>query len=75
MLTVSGKLFTIWAGSIFVNSIGTINTSDLEICGSIAHHDIVVKFIDILEPAIGMLLDNIAYVSWLSEGILKSQVH
>ena len=48
----------------FTNRSGTINNSDLELCGNIAQHYIVAQFADILERTIGTLLDNIAIWSW-----------
>ena len=41
---------------------GTINNSDLELCGNIAHHDVVAQFANILERTIDTLLDNIPNV-------------
>ena len=69
----------------FTNRIGTINNSDLELCGNIAHHNVVAQFADILERTIRSLLDNIANVYWLQKGsttttgpaayILRLQAH
>ena len=52
----------------FTNRTGTINNSDLELCGNIAHHDVVAQFADIAERTIGTLSDNIANVYWLQKG-------
>ena len=50
------------------NRKGTINNSDLELCGNIAHHDVVTQSDDILERTISTLLDNIVNVYWLQKG-------
>ena len=52
----------------FTNRSGTINNSDLELCGNVTHHNIVAQFADISERTIGTLLDNIANVYWLRKG-------
>ena len=52
----------------FTNRAGTINNSDLELCGNIAHHDVVAQFADISERTIGTLSDNVANVYWLQKG-------
>ena len=52
----------------FTNRGGTITNSDLELCGNIAHHDVVAQFVDIAERTIGTLSDNIANVYWLRKG-------
>ena len=52
----------------FTNCTGTINNSDLKLCGNIPHHDVVAQFANILERTIRTLLDNIANVYWLRKG-------
>ena len=51
---------------------GSINNSDLELCGNIAHHDVVAQFADISERTIAPLLDNIANVFWLPIGSITT---
>ena len=50
------------------NRTGTINNSDLELYGNIAHHDVVAQCADISEQTIGTLWDNIANSYWLRKG-------
>ena len=52
----------------FTNRTGTINNSDLKLCGNIAHHDAVAQFADIAERTIGTLSDIIANMYWLRKG-------
>ena len=52
----------------FTNRTGTINNSDLELCGNVTHHNIVAQFADILERTIRTLSDNIDNVYWLRKG-------
>ena len=49
----------------FAKPDGFINNNDLELCGNIAHHDVVALFSDISEHTIVTLSDNIANVYWL----------
>ena len=68
---LSRKLFLKLVQSKLVSSTnrkGSINNSDLGLCGKITHHDIVAQFADILERTIGTLLDNIVNVYWLRKG-------
>ena len=48
---------------------GTINNSNLELCGNIANHDIVAQSMDISERMITTLSGNIANVLWLWKGL------
>lgn len=50
------------------NPTGTVNNSDLELCGNICHHDVVAQTVDIREKTIGTLSDNVASVFWLRKG-------
>lgn len=52
----------------FDNPDGTINNSDLELCGNIAHHDVIAQVGDIRERTIHTLSDNVASVFWLRKG-------
>ena len=52
----------------FSNPTGSITNSDLELCGNIAHHNVIAQFADISERTIATLSDNIANVYWLCKG-------
>ena len=52
----------------FANPTGTINNSDLELCGNIAHHTVVADTADVREITVWTGSDNIANVCWLRKG-------
>ena len=52
----------------FRNPHGTITNSDLELCGNIAHHDVVAQIADLRERTMTTLSDNVANVYWLRKG-------
>lgn len=52
----------------FENPSGTINNSDLELCGNIAHHDVIAQLGYIRERTIHTLSNNVASVFWLRKG-------
>ena len=52
----------------FDNPKGSINNSELELCGNIAHHDVVANTTDIREQTIWTGSDNTASVHWLRKG-------
>lgn len=52
----------------FDNPTGTVNNSELELCGNIAHHDIVAQTTDLRERTIATMSDNVASVYWLRKG-------
>ena len=52
----------------FSNPKETINNSDLELCGNIAHHDVIAQFADISKKTLATLSENIANVYWLQKG-------
>ena len=52
----------------FVNPMGTITNSDLELCGNIAHHNIVTSHVNVREHTIWTGSDNVANVYWHRKG-------
>ena len=52
----------------FSNPEGTINNSDLELCGNIAHHAVIADVADIRETTVWTGSDNTANVYWLRKG-------
>ena len=50
------------------NPTGTITNSDLELAGSIAHHDVVAHICETRERTLHTVHDNIAAVSWQRRG-------
>ena len=52
----------------FSNPTSTINNSELELCGNVAHHDVAAQITNISEWTRATLLDNIANVYWLQKG-------
>ena len=52
----------------FRNPHGSINNSDLELCGNIAHHDALARTADVREKTIWTASDNTANVYWLRKG-------
>ena len=52
----------------FDNPTGDISNSDLELTGSITHHDIFAQFADVAERTIHNCYDNIAAVYWQRKG-------
>jgi len=52
----------------FRNPSGTVNNSELELCGNIAHHDVIAQTADVRERTIATLSDNVASVYWLRKG-------
>ena len=52
----------------FDNPRGTINNSDLELCGNIAHHAVVADTADVRERTLWTGSDNVANVYWLRKG-------
>ena len=52
----------------YTNPRGTINNSDLELCGNVAHHDVVAQTADVRERTVWTGSDNTANVYWLRKG-------
>ena len=52
----------------YANPEGSINNSDLELCGNIAHHSVVANTADVRERTIWTGSDNMANVYWLRKG-------
>ena len=52
----------------FNNPNGTITNSDLELCGNVAHHDVIAQLADIRERTIWTGSDNTANVYWQRKG-------
>ena len=52
----------------FDNPTGSITNSDLELCGNIAQHDVVVQAVDVREQTIWTASDNTANVYWQRKG-------
>lgn len=52
----------------FDNPAGTISNSDLELAGTIAHHDVLVHALDVREKTIYTLTDNTPAAAWQSKG-------
>ena len=50
------------------NPTGSINNSDLELCGNIAHHAVLSDVADVREKTIWTGSDNTANVHWLRKG-------
>jgi hypothetical protein len=50
------------------NPMGTVNNSDLELAGTIAHHDTLVHAIDMREQTCHTLCDNTPAVAWQRKG-------
>ena len=56
----------------FDNPEGSINNSDLELVGSIAHNDILAQHADVREPTIRNSYDNMATVFWQHKGSMTT---
>ena len=52
----------------FDNPSGTINNSDLELCGNVAHHMVVAQTADVREKTVWTGSDNTANVYWMRKG-------
>ena len=52
----------------FSNPQGSITNSDLELCGNIAHHDVITAIASVRERTVATLSDNVASVYWLRKG-------
>lgn len=52
----------------FENPTGTINNSDLELAGTIAHHGVITSLLDVREHTIATLSDNTPALSWQHKG-------
>ena len=52
----------------FDNSDGSINNSDLELTGSIAHNDVLAQHTDVREYTVYNLYDYMATVFWQRKG-------
>ena len=52
----------------FENPTGTITNSDLELCGNVAHHDVITSTIDVRKHTIWTGSDNVANVYWNRKG-------
>ena len=52
----------------FKNPAGSINNSDLELCGNIAHHSVLSDTVDLRERTVWTGSDNTANVHWLRKG-------
>ncbi len=51
-----------------MNLKGTINNSNLELCGNIAHHNVIASTADIRKHTVHTMLDNVAAAFWLRKG-------
>lgn len=50
------------------NPTGSITNSDLELCGTIAHQDVLAQHVDVRHATIGLLGDNTPAIVWLQKG-------
>ena len=56
----------------FDNPQGTINDSDLELMGTITHHDVIATHHGAAELTIGAAQDNCATVIWNRKGSMST---
>ena len=54
--------------SSFANPSGSITNSDLELCGNVAHHEVISSQLDIREATIWTGSDNSANIYWNRKG-------